>query len=200
MATMLMKTSSNNITDVAAAAVACQVCMEALHVEPTCQSQYLRPLQLTGTRHVLQSTCLRCHASIWTASFSLADMLFCLCRDQRLYKASLTSKTCDLQPLTAEDSKLRFADAVIDIKRNRLILVCEDHSKEGEAVNTISSVGQTPMCFRHPSCDAFAFQAASVLQFLLQMWWSSLACAKHASSHGSLRPSHMFVRTSLLYK
>lgn len=65
------------------------------------------------------------------------------CRDQRLYKASLTSKTCDLQPLTAEDSKLRFADAVVDLKRNRLITVCEDHSKEGEAVNTISSVGQS---------------------------------------------------------
>ncbi|DBB15202.1 TPA: hypothetical protein ACH3X3_004206 [Trebouxia sp. C0006] len=61
-------------------------------------------------------------------------------KDQRLYKASLTSKKCDLQPLTAEDSKLRFADAVIDLKRNRLILVCEDHSKEGEPVNTISSV------------------------------------------------------------
>lgn len=65
------------------------------------------------------------------------------CRDQRLYKASLTSKTCDLQPLTAEDSKLRFADAVVDLKRNRLITVCEDHSKDGEAVNTISSVGQS---------------------------------------------------------
>ncbi len=67
-------------------------------------------------------------------------------RNQRLYKASLSSKTCDLQPLTAEDSKLRFADAVIDLKRNRLITVCEDHSKEGEAVNTISSVGVFQLC------------------------------------------------------
>ena len=65
------------------------------------------------------------------------------CRDQRLYKAPLNSKTCDLQPLTAEDNKLRFADAVVDLKRNRLITVCEDHSKDGEAVNTISSVGQS---------------------------------------------------------
>ena len=63
------------------------------------------------------------------------------CRDQRLYKAQLSSKTCDIQPLTAEDNKLRFADAVVDQQRNRLIAVCEDHSKEGEAVNTISSVG-----------------------------------------------------------
>lgn len=64
-----------------------------------------------------------------------------------MYKASLSSKTCDLQPLTAADSKLRFADAVVDVNRNRLITVCEDHSKEGEAVNTISSVGQpTDLC------------------------------------------------------
>ena len=64
------------------------------------------------------------------------------CRDQRLYKAKLSGKSCDIQPLTPEDSKLRFADAVIDQQRNRLIAVCEDHSKEGEAVNTISSVGE----------------------------------------------------------
>ncbi|KAL3158064.1 hypothetical protein ABBQ32_011673 [Trebouxia sp. C0010 RCD-2024] len=63
-------------------------------------------------------------------------------KDQRLYQAKLSGKTCDIQPLTPEDSKLRFADAVIDQQRNRLIAVCEDHSQEGEAVNTISSVGE----------------------------------------------------------
>ena len=67
--------------------------------------------------------------------------ILCFCRDQRLYKAKLSSKTCDLQPLTAEDSKLRFADAVVDLQRNRLIAICEDHSKGGEPTNTVSSVG-----------------------------------------------------------
>lgn len=108
-------------------------------------------------------------------------MLCQLCRDQRLYKASLTSKTCDLQPLTAEDSKLRFADAVIDVKRNRLILVCEDHSKEGEAVNTISSVGQTPICL---DLGSDVFRAAYMYLELRPAATKRLfaACDKHDSS------------------
>lgn len=52
---------------------------------------------------------------------------------------------CEINPLTEADNKLRFADAVVDRQRNRLITVCEDHSGQGEAVNTISAVG-TPHC------------------------------------------------------
>ena len=75
-----------------------------------------------------------------------------LCRDQRLYKASLGSETCDIQPITPEDSKLRFADAIVDEQRNRLIAVCEDHSQGGEAVNTVSAVGQLIAFSPHAAC------------------------------------------------
>lgn len=43
-------------------------------------------------------------------------------------------------PLTAEGSKLRFADGEVDAARNRLVCVVEDHSVEGEAVTTIGAV------------------------------------------------------------
>ena len=99
-------------------------------------------------------------ALIDAVSFMLANE----CRDQRIYKASIGSKTCDVQPLTAADSKLRFADAVIDTKRNRLIAVCEDHSKEGEPVNTISSVGM-PLIQPRLMCQLCLLQSAHCLSF-----------------------------------
>jgi len=43
--------------------------------------------------------------------------------------------------VTDPDAKLRFADGVVDAGRKRLIAVQEDHSGEGEAVNTVSTVG-----------------------------------------------------------
>ena len=45
------------------------------------------------------------------------------------------------EALTPE-SKLRFADGVVDAKRNRIITVQEDHSGSGEAVNSIAAVGE----------------------------------------------------------
>lgn len=57
--------------------------------------------------------------------------------DQRLYSQIGEEPP---QPLTPEDN-WRYADSVIDQKRDRLICVREDHSAEGqEAVNTIVSV------------------------------------------------------------
>lgn len=72
------------------------------------------------------------------------QLFWSVCRDQRLYKAALSGDKCEVTPLTEADNKLRFADAVIDEQRNRLITVCEDHSGDGEAVNTIAAVGKPP--------------------------------------------------------
>lgn len=57
-------------------------------------------------------------------------------KDQRLYRQNVGEEP---QPLTPE-APLRYADAVIDKARNRLICVLEDHSGEGEAVNAIASI------------------------------------------------------------
>jgi hypothetical protein len=43
------------------------------------------------------------------------------------------------EPITVEGS-VRYADAFIDVYRNRLICVREDHSGSGEAVNTIAAI------------------------------------------------------------
>jgi dipeptidyl aminopeptidase/acylaminoacyl peptidase len=59
--------------------------------------------------------------------------------DQRLYVQEIGSAEPP-HPLTAEIA-WRYADPVIDVKRNRLICVREDHTQEGkEATNTIVSI------------------------------------------------------------
>lgn len=45
------------------------------------------------------------------------------------------------EPLTAADTQHRFADAIIDKKFDRLVAVREDHSGEGEPVNSVAAVG-----------------------------------------------------------
>ena len=57
--------------------------------------------------------------------------------DQRIYKQTPDSEP---QPLT-EESKRRYADAIVDPQRNRLVCVCEDHTKaDREPENTLVSV------------------------------------------------------------
>ena len=57
--------------------------------------------------------------------------------DQRLYRQTSGS---DPEPLTPE-APLRYADAILDKTRNRLICVREDHQEEGhEPINTIATV------------------------------------------------------------
>jgi dipeptidyl aminopeptidase/acylaminoacyl peptidase len=57
--------------------------------------------------------------------------------DQRLYRQTIDTEP---EPITPE-AKWRYADAVIDRLRNRLICVREDHSESAqEAVNTIVSI------------------------------------------------------------
>lgn len=61
---------------------------------------------------------------------------FCNFRDQHLYRQSLNGTPELLTP--QED--YRYADLVLDEKRNRIICIREDHTGEGEAVNTIVSI------------------------------------------------------------
>ncbi|HEX2910303.1 MAG TPA: S9 family peptidase [Chloroflexia bacterium] len=73
-------------------------------------------------------------------SYLIADgiLYFSNFADQRLYRL----KIGESQPeaLTPEVD-LRYADGVIDRQRNSLIMVREDHTGEGEAINTIVRVG-----------------------------------------------------------
>jgi dipeptidyl aminopeptidase/acylaminoacyl peptidase len=56
--------------------------------------------------------------------------------DQKLYCADGAG---NVQAITSAE-QVRFADARVDVKRNRLVCVREDHRAGGEAVNTIASV------------------------------------------------------------
>ena len=56
--------------------------------------------------------------------------------DQRLYRQAPGS---DPRPLTPA-SEMRYADGIIDRRRNRMICVREDHTAPGEAVNTLVSL------------------------------------------------------------
>ncbi len=56
--------------------------------------------------------------------------------DQRLYRQTRDSQPEPLTPAI----EMRYAEPVIDEKRNRLICVREDHTGEGEAVNTLVSI------------------------------------------------------------
>jgi dipeptidyl aminopeptidase/acylaminoacyl peptidase len=56
--------------------------------------------------------------------------------DQRLYKQSTGSEP---QPLTPA-VEMRYADPLFDKRRGRIICVREDHTGQGEAVNTLASI------------------------------------------------------------
>lgn len=59
-------------------------------------------------------------------------------RDQRLY---VQGKDAKPRPLTPPGVDLRYADGVVDSKRNRMLLVQEDHTGVGpQAVNTIVAI------------------------------------------------------------
>ena len=71
-------------------------------------------------------------------SFLVADdtIYFSNFKDQRLYRQTPGTEP---QPLTPS-ADLRYADAVIDKQRDRLICVQEDHTKDGEPTNRIVSI------------------------------------------------------------
>ncbi|MGB3768646.1 MAG: prolyl oligopeptidase family serine peptidase [Phormidesmis sp.] len=60
--------------------------------------------------------------------------------DQRLYRQVAGMEPEALTPEVEPASGLRFADAVVDAQRSRLICVMEDHRQSGEAVNAIATV------------------------------------------------------------
>jgi dipeptidyl aminopeptidase/acylaminoacyl peptidase len=59
--------------------------------------------------------------------------------DQQLYRAAADSPP-QLISSECSDDRIRYADAVIDPERNRLICVCEDHRQPGEAQNYLVGV------------------------------------------------------------
>jgi len=70
--------------------------------------------------------------------FTVSDSViyFCNFKDQHLYRQRLGG----LPELLTPADGYRYADLVIDGKRNRLICIREDHTQEGEAVNTIVGI------------------------------------------------------------
>lgn len=67
--------------------------------------------------------------------------------DQRLYAQKAGEDPVPLTPEVTPASGLRYADAVVDAARQRLICVLEDHRQPGEAINAIATVplaGGTP--------------------------------------------------------
>jgi dipeptidyl aminopeptidase/acylaminoacyl peptidase len=72
------------------------------------------------------------------AAFTVADgvIYFANLKDQRLYRQRVGSQPEVLTP----GSGYRYADLVVDRKRNRLICIREDHTGKGEASNAIVSV------------------------------------------------------------
>jgi dipeptidyl aminopeptidase/acylaminoacyl peptidase len=71
-------------------------------------------------------------------AFTASDgvIYFCNFKDQRLYRQPIGG-TAEL--LTPQEG-YRYADLVVDRKHNRIICIREDHTEEGEAVNTIVSI------------------------------------------------------------
>ena len=71
-------------------------------------------------------------------AFTVHNGVIYLCnfKDQHLYRQPIDAAP---QCLTPGDG-YRYADLVIDEKRNRLLCIREDHSGEGEAVNSIVSI------------------------------------------------------------
>jgi len=59
--------------------------------------------------------------------------------DQQIYRADPDSPP-QLISTECSDDRVRYADAVVDPRRNRLICVCEDHRQPGEAQNYLVSV------------------------------------------------------------
>ncbi|MEM9091116.1 MAG: S9 family peptidase [Cyanobacteria bacterium P01_F01_bin.53] len=63
--------------------------------------------------------------------------------DQRLYRQQVGEAPEALTPQVTPAAGLRYADAVVDAPRQRLICVLEDHRQGGEAVNAIATVPLT---------------------------------------------------------
>ena len=58
--------------------------------------------------------------------------------DQRIYRLAAGAAPVPLTPETG--GRLRYADLVLDLPRQRVLAVREDHRGEGEPVNTLVAV------------------------------------------------------------
>jgi len=63
--------------------------------------------------------------------------------DQRLYVQKANAEPTPLTPEVNPPAGLRYADAIVDAQRERLICVVEDHRQSGEAINAIATVSLT---------------------------------------------------------
>ncbi|MEB3230893.1 MAG: prolyl oligopeptidase family serine peptidase [Leptolyngbyaceae bacterium] len=63
--------------------------------------------------------------------------------DQRLYRQEPGSEPVALTP-ESDNADLRYADAVMDGGRDRLICVCENHTHGSEAINTLTAIPLSP--------------------------------------------------------
>ncbi|NJM98000.1 MAG: S9 family peptidase [Phormidesmis sp. RL_2_1] len=63
--------------------------------------------------------------------------------DQRLYRQQARQDPAAITPAVTPTAGLRYADTVVDSRRDRLICVLEDHRQSGEAVNAIATVPLT---------------------------------------------------------
>jgi dipeptidyl aminopeptidase/acylaminoacyl peptidase len=95
-------------------------------------------------------------------AFCIGDGWLCFCNDadQRVYRQPIAGGAPE--PITPE-GRLRFADLTFDRSRQRLLAVCEDHSRPGEPVNTLVALaldgaGITPIASGR---DFFASPAPS---------------------------------------
>lgn len=67
--------------------------------------------------------------------------------DQRLYRQPSGQAPVALTPEVTPAASVRYADAIVDARRERLICVIEDHRQSGEAINAIATLplsGGTP--------------------------------------------------------
>lgn len=74
-------------------------------------------------------------------AFAVADgrIFFVNFKDQHLY----TQRPGEQPRVLASVDKCRYADLVIDSKRNRLVCIREDHRGDGQAINSIVAVSNT---------------------------------------------------------
>lgn len=73
-------------------------------------------------------------------------LYFVLADDQRIYRLDLNKTSCEPAALTIEtEAALRFADLEYDGHRQRLLAVCEDHSKTlSEPLTTLVAISLQP--------------------------------------------------------
>ena len=87
-------------------------------------------------------------------------LIFVNANDQNLYLINQCSSAAPKK--ITETSTRRFGDLIWDNKRNRVIAVCEDHSSNGDVVNTIVAVNLTGQVETLAiGCDFYAYPRLS---------------------------------------